>query len=278
MNLIRSTLLPLALACWLAGCAANGTHDGNAGSGAAAATTAKADPATLARIRAQVEKRLGHAATDADPDADAAAAGEDALKVASVRPMPMLGLYEVVTTDHKLIYTDEKVDYVISGHIYDLNTMNDITGERLEQITAIPLDSLPLELAIKTVKGNGKRQMVVFSDTDCPFCRRFEGELDKVTDVTVYTFLYPIAQLHPDAPEHTRRIWCAPDRVKAWKDYWTADVVPASPACDTGALDRILKLGTQHHINGTPTLVFADGHVVPGAMPAEMIEKSLGPR
>jgi len=225
------------------------------------------DKARLAALGKKVEERLSGTSEEGS-----------SVKVVSVRTMPMLGLFEVVTSDNKLIYTDKDASYVISGHIYDLKTMQDLTGDRLEQINAIALDSLPLDLAIKTVKGNGKRRMAVFSDTDCPFCRKFETEMANVTDVTIYTFLFPIQQLHPNAPDHTRRIWCANDRLKAWNDYWSRNALPEPRDCDTTGLDRILKLGTDHHINGTPTLIFGDGHVIPGAMPTAMLEKNLGPR
>ncbi|MDE3009904.1 MAG: DsbC family protein [Pseudomonadota bacterium] len=277
MNFRPMFLQLLVAALCVSACVARG-GDGsatpNAAATAAGATAhdgsrpvTAADKPRLAAIGKLVEERLSGSSD-----------GGTSVHVTSVRPMAMLGLYEVVTSDNKLVYTDDKVDYIISGHIYDLANMSDLTGERLEQINAIALDALPLDLAIKTVKGNGKRRMAVFSDTDCPFCRKLENEMANITDVTVYTFLFPIQSLHPSAPDHTRRIWCASDRLQAWNDYWKSNTLPEARDCDTSALDRILKLGADHHINGTPTLIFADGHVIPGAMPAAQLEKSLGPR
>lgn len=279
MTLRPFTLQLLVAALCVSACVAHGGSgsaspdkpsagsNGNLLVAAADAPASPEDKARLAAIGKKVEERLSGTSEDGA-----------SVKVVSVRAMPMLGLFEVVTADNKLVYTDKDVGYVISGHIYDLQNMQDLTGERLEQINAIALDSLPLDLAIKTVKGNGKRRIAVFSDTDCPYCRKFESEMSNVTDVTIYTFLFPIQQLHPNAPDHTRRIWCASDRLQAWNDYWKRNALPEPRECDTSGLDRILKLGADHHINGTPTLIFADGHVIPGALPTAMLEKNLGPR
>lgn len=254
------SLLPLILAAGLGltACVASGGSD---------TPVAAAKDSRLETLGKLVEQRLGRNTEDGS-----------SVHVVSVRPLGVLGLYEVVTEDHKLVYTDEKADYVMTGHIYDLKSMQDLTADRLEQISAIKPETLPLDLAIKTVKGNGKRLMVVFSDTDCPYCRKLETEMNNVTDVTVYTFLFPIEQLHPNAPEHSRRIWCAQDRLKAWNDYWNHNTLPEPRQCDASALDTILKLGRKNGIQATPTLIFADGRVIPGAMPTAQLEKALGPR
>lgn len=206
--------------------------------------------------------------------------GEDGqgIVITSVRPTPYAGLFEIVTEDHKLVYTDERAAYLFTGHIFEMKTFKDLTAERLEEITAIKFDSLPLDLAIKQVKGNGKRKVAVFSDSDCPFCKKLVNTMAPITDVTVYTFLYPIQSLHPNALDHSKRIWCASDRAKAWEDYWAKNALPEARKCDTSALDQIKKLGHQLGIEATPTLIFADGKVVPGAVPLEEIEKGLGAR
>jgi thiol:disulfide interchange protein DsbC len=226
-----------------------------------------AGAADIEAIRKLAQQRLSHSDEEG---------GNVSIK--SVRATPYFGLYEIVTEDNKLVYTDENVNYLVSGRIYDMKTLKDLTAPRLEEITAIKFDSLPLDLAIKSVKGNGKRKLVVFSDSDCPFCRKLENELAAITDLTVYTFLFPIEQLHPSAPEHSRRIWCAPDRLKAWNEYWSKNAIPDARDCDTAGLDQILKLGRAHGIQATPTLVFADGHVIPGALPTAQLEKNLGSR
>ena len=186
----------------------------------------------------------------------------------------VLGLYEVFA-DGQLFYTDDGAHYLFLGDIIDTKNMKSMTEERVRTLTAIKFDTLPLDLAIKQVKGNGKRRLAIFSDPDCPYCKRLETTLQGVTDVTTYTFLYPILALHPNAGDRAKGVWCSADRRKAWDDYMLHNVNPDAKGCDSAGLDTIAALGQKHKINGTPTLVFADGHVVPGAIPADQLEKLL---
>ena len=186
----------------------------------------------------------------------------------------ILGLYEVFA-DGQLFYTDEKVTYLFVGNIIDTKSMKSVTEERMRTLTAIKFESLPLDLAIKQVKGNGKRKLAIFSDPDCPYCKRLENTMKDVTDVTTYTFLYPILALHPNAGDRSKGVWCAADRRKAWDDYMQHSVTPEMKSCDTSAIDAIAQLGQKYHITGTPTLVFADGSVIPGAIPGDKLEKLL---
>ncbi len=202
----------------------------------------------------------------------------EGIKIDSVRKTPFKGLYEVLAED-KLLYVDEKAEYILLGRLLDARgkELKDLTAQRaseLEKKRRIDFASLPLDAAIKFVKGNGKRTLVVFSDPDCPFCKRFEQELEKVSDVTVYLFLYPIPSLHPQAADRAKAVWCANDRAKAWSDLMLKNVEPAAKNCDN-PLEKIAALGQKYRIQGTPTLVFADGRVVPGMIPAQRLEAEL---
>ena len=195
-------------------------------------------------------------------------------KVEKVTKTEFGGLYEVLVQD-QIVYTDAKGSFLLQGSLIDLKTGKNVTADRRGELTRINFDALPLDLAIKIVKGNGKRKMAIFSDPDCPFCRRLENDLTKVTDVTIYTFLYPIDSLHPQAREKSKAIWCSPDRVKAWNDYMLNNTAPtAATTCDT-PLAKIGELGEKYRINGTPTIYFANGRKVPGAVPAEQLEQML---
>jgi len=194
--------------------------------------------------------------------------------VQSVTKLSYLGLYEIVI-ENDVLYTDENFEYVIDGNIIETQSGRNVTEERKRKLAAIPFDELPFDLAFKRVKGKGERKMAVFSDPDCPFCKRIEQDLAKLDNVTIYMFLYPIESLHPQAGDKAKRIWCSQDKVKAWEDYMNKGVVPtAAPTCDN-PVDKLAKYGAQHHINGTPTLVFANGERVPGAISASQIEKLL---
>ena len=197
-------------------------------------------------------------------------------EIESVKKTPYLGLYEAVT-DGDLFYTDEKASYFFFGHVVDPKTMQSLTSERLQQIKAsrtIKLDALPLELAIKTVRGNGKRKLAVFSDPKCPYCVQLEKELVKVTDVTIYTLLYPVLR---GSEEVAKSIWCSADRLKAWDDLMLRGIAPTGQNCESSGatITTLLQVGRKYRVSGTPTMVFADGSIAPGMIPVEVIEKRL---
>jgi thiol:disulfide interchange protein DsbC len=235
----------------------------------------------LARILAVILLVSGAAfAGQAKTDGSAEAAVKAALKakfaeivVDSVRKTPYDGLYEFVS-ENQVFYTDRNVNYIVLGRLIDTKSRRDLTEERMRDLMRVKFDSLPLDDAIKIVKGNGKRRLAVFSDPDCPYCKRLEGELDKINDVTLYFFLYPIDGLHPGATQKAKAVWCAPDRAKAWNDLMHKGIVPQSAACNT-PVEKIRALGAKLKITGTPTLIFSDGQRVPGAIPADQMEKLL---
>lgn len=196
--------------------------------------------------------------------------------VDSIVKTPYAGLYEIYMGG-QIIYADEKLTFLIAqGNLVDPKTKQNITRERLKELTKVDFSSLPLDEAIKVVKGNGSRKLVVFSDVDCPFCKRLEqNELANITDVTIYTFLYPIAELHPDAANKSKLIWCASNREKAWKDWILNNKLPESAKnCDI-PLEKVGALGRKLGINGTPALIFTDGEMIPGAIPFKDIEAKL---
>jgi thiol:disulfide interchange protein DsbC len=173
------------------------------------------------------------------------------------------------------VYTDAKAQYVFTGDVIELKSRTNLTQARLNQLQAIKWSELPLANAIKVVKGNGARKLVVFSDVDCPYCRKFEAELSKVDNITVYTFLYPIEGLHPKAIQMSKQIWCAPDRNKAWDAYITRGTVPANDGKCANPVDETIALGQKLKVSGTPTLFFVNGQRVPGMVPAAQLEKLL---
>ena len=201
--------------------------------------------------------------------------------VESVTRTPHLGLYELVV-DGQLVYTDEDFNYLIDGSIIDTKSMTNVTAVRqrdLEELKlkklAFPFENLPFELAIKKVKGDGSRKFAVFSDPDCPYCKRLERDLVKVDNVTIYVFLYPLAELHPKAPEVARAIWCSGERVKAWDEYMLKGVIPKAAGTCANPVDKLVEFGKSKQISGTPTIFFADGKRVPGAIPVDQIEDNL---
>lgn len=191
-------------------------------------------------------------------------------QINQVQKSPVPGLYEVITQDH-LFYTDDKAQFLIDAAVYDLKTMRNITEERSRKLFALDFNKLPLELAVKQVKGNGSRKMAIFTDPNCGFCKKLEKELLQIDNLTIYQFMYPV---FPGSDEKVRNVWCSKDRSKAWNDLMQNDIMPPAGNCDTPT-EKVLALGRKLKINGTPGLIFADGTTNPGYMPAAELEKAL---
>ena len=196
-------------------------------------------------------------------------------KIDEISKSPMAGVLEVrVGTD--IYYTDPEGNFLIQGQIIDTKAQRNLTEERTEKLLAVDFDSLPIKDAFTIVRGNGKRKMAVFQDPNCPYCKRFEKDMLKVDNVTVYMFLYPI--LGPNSADKARQIWCSRDKDKVWENWMTKDQAipgPGPAVCDTGAIARNLEFGKKIRISGTPTIFFTDGTRVPGAVPAAQVEKLL---
>ena len=197
-------------------------------------------------------------------------------KIDEVSKSPMPGLYEIRINGTDIFYTDAEGNYLIQGSLIDTRARRNLTEERVEKLSAVAFDELPLKDAFTIVRGNGKRKLAVFEDPNCGYCKRFERDLQKVDNITVHMFLYPI--LGPDSVDKSKRIWCAKEPAKAWLDLMVRDrsLSTDAPGCDTAAIARNVELGRKHKITGTPTLIFADGQRVPGAINAAQVEKLLG--
>jgi thiol:disulfide interchange protein DsbC len=197
------------------------------------------------------------------------------LSIESVSKSPLPGFYEVVANG-TVFYADEKGHYlIVAERVLDLNAKKDILEERMNRLTGIRFDALPLDMAFKSVKGNGKRRLAVFSDPDCPYCRRLEQDLTKLDDVTVYTFLLPIEQLHPEATEKARAVWCSADRQKTWNELMLNNVTPTGIKACENPVDKIAAFAQQKRINATPTMVLGDGTRVSGARSAGDLDRLL---
>ena len=213
-------------------------------------------------------------------DPDSIARIEAALKAAypatsfrDVRPTPLPGIYEV-SMGRNLAYVGSDGRYFLFGHLYDMREQRDLTADRLEADRRIDFASLPLADAITTVRGNGTRMVAVFSDPDCPYCRRLEQELAKLDDVTVHTFLYPLAELHPEARQRAIAVWCAPDRTVAWRALMVNGKAPPSAEC-AHPIDRNIALARKLGVEGTPALFDVRGRHLAGAAPVQRIEAFL---
>ncbi|WP_028499182.1 DsbC family protein [Microvirgula aerodenitrificans] len=198
-------------------------------------------------------------------------------EVQSVSASPVKGVYEVVLAGRQIVYTDAKVTHLFVGDLIDVQNKKSLTEERMAALSKVNWADLPLELAIKDVRGDGSRKLAVFSDPDCPFCKRLERDsLPGLNNVTIYTFLLPLTELHPDAMNKSKKIWCSKDRLASWTGVMRdGKALTGDGNCDTAALDRIQALGKKLGVTGTPALVFGNGQLVAGAIPRDDIDKLL---
>jgi len=195
-------------------------------------------------------------------------------KIDEISKTPIAGIFEIRVNGTDIYYTDAQGNYLIQGNLIDTKNRRNLTEERVDKLTAIRFDTLPFKDAFTIVRGTGKRQLAVFEDPNCGYCKRFERNLQKVNNVTIHLFLYPI--LGADSGEKSKAVWCAKDKAKAWQDWMVRDVpLPAASSCDTTVLARNVELGRKFKVTGTPTLVFVDGSRVPGAVGADEVEKRL---
>ena len=194
-------------------------------------------------------------------------------KIDEVRKTAMPGLYELRVNGSDILYTDEQGNFLIQGSLIDTRARRNLTEERVEKLTSVDFAALPFKDAFTIVRGNGKRQVAVFEDPNCPYCKHLQQELQSVDNVTVHMFV--IAILGGDSPAKAQNVWCAKDRAAAWQALMLQGVAPPAAKCDTGALTRNLAFAERYRITGTPTLFFADGTRVASYIKADQIEKLL---
>src|SRR5262249_35693259 len=161
--------------------------------------------------------------------------------------------FELFTGD-SIMYTDKAGAYIFGGPLVETHSKRNLTAERVDERNMIDFSKLPLEKAIKTVKGTGERKLAIFADPDCPFCKRLEKEIEPMTNVTIYTFLYPLLSLHPDAERKARVIWCSKDRSNAWSEWMLRATLDDSPACEDAPISEVTAIARDLEINSTPTL------------------------
>lgn len=261
---VQLALLACLTAASLARAASDTPPPGAAAAGSAPPAAAAASPAaapTIAPQYAELARKLSKALPE--------------YTIEHISPSGVDGILEVLMEGNRIIYTDTSGKHLFNGHLFDVDAHEDLTERRIEALTRIDVKQLPLADAFDVVHGDGKRQLYLFEDPDCPYCKKFEEQLPKINDVTLHVFLFPLTTIHPHAYEHALGVWCSKDRQKAWADKMLRGIDPPAAKC-ANPIDRNLALGEKLHVEGTPTIVFADGRVRAGMMSAEELEHLLG--
>ena len=193
-------------------------------------------------------------------------------KIKSVSPSPIPGVFEVLV-GNDVFYTDANSKYLIQGEIIEIATGKNITEQKQADLNRIKWSELNFSNALKAVRGNGSRQIAVFSDPNCGYCKRLEKSLQQLDNVTVYTYLIPI--LSPDSAQKSKQIWCSADPQKAYIDWMINGIAPSGKGDCTTPLDKNMAFAKTYGITGTPTIFFTDGSRFPGAVQITDIEKKF---
>lgn len=200
----------------------------------------------------------------------------DRAKVEQISRLAGSGLYEVTLrgpNGPQLFYVDERARVIVVGSVIDGRTGENLTEARMRKLNAIDWRSLPFADAVTTQRGNGRRKIAVFSDPNCPYCKRFEKDLAKLDDITIHIFLYPV--IRPESVTLTKSVWCSRDRAKAWNDLMLRDIAPtASPDCAT-PVEKLVALGRELGATSTPTWFVETGERYTGAVPLEDTRRIL---
>jgi thiol:disulfide interchange protein DsbC len=216
---------------------------------------ASAQNAAEQKVKTEVQKQLG-----------------DRAKVTAVRSTPINGLYEVAIGSD-VVYADASARYLIQGEVIDLKTGINLTEQRSNDLNRIKWADLPLNDAIKVVRGKGTRQIAVFADPNCGFCKKLEKSFQQLDNVTIYTFLVPL--LSQDSAVKSKQIWCSSDKVKSWNAWMLDNQSPSGQGDCATPLDRNTSLAKKLGVTGTPAMFFTDGSRISGAVPLASIEKKL---
>jgi thiol:disulfide interchange protein DsbC len=197
------------------------------------------------------------------------------IRIDAVEPSPMPGIYQVIA-QNQIVYVDASGDHMIVGNMMDTRTKQNLSAQAVDAHESIDFKSLPLDEAIKIVKGDGSRKMALFADPDCPYCQRLEQDMSSSTNVTIYLFLFPLEQVHPHALADAKAIWCAPDRGSAWTNWMVNHTpIPTGGSCANDPIGKIAVLARSLRIQATPTMFLENGRRIGGLIPQAQLQQLL---
>ncbi|NNG83289.1 DsbC family protein [Acinetobacter sp. ANC 5378] len=191
------------------------------------------------------------------------------LNIENIQATDMKGIYSG-SMDGQVVYVGEDAQHILVGSMYRLSDQKNLTKDLVLKQNSIDWKKLPLQDAVKSVRGNGKRQIAIFSDPNCPYCKQLETELSKLNDVTIYTFIYPIKN---QSIAVSKQVFCEKAPALAWSNLISKGIQPSSKKTCANPIERNLSLGKSLGLNGTPAIIFSNGFKVMGSHPAQEIEK-----
>ncbi|WP_420830718.1 DsbC family protein [Acinetobacter towneri] len=191
------------------------------------------------------------------------------LKLDNIQATEMKGIYSA-SMDGQVVYLNEDAQHILAGSMIRLKDQHNLTKDLLIQQNSVDWKKLPLQDAIKSVRGTGKRQIAIFSDPNCPYCKQLEAELKKLDNITIYTFILPL-KAQSVAP--SKHVYCEKNPALAWENLITKAQLPTSQSSCANPVERNIVLAHRLGVNGTPAIIFLNGFKVMGAYPAAQIEQ-----
>jgi thiol:disulfide interchange protein DsbC len=200
------------------------------------------------------------------------------LTVESVQISPSKGLWEIAVRpknepkgEKLILYLDFSKGNAFLGKLIKLKTKENLTEKRSMELNKVDYSAIPTKDALFLGDKNAKHKIIVFTDPDCPHCKKLHEELKKVVarrkDVAFYIILYPIVKLHPEAMRKARVVACAKS-LQLLDDAFDKKPLP-EPSCSAKSVDDNIKMAEGLGLTGTPAIIFPDGVLIRGGMPAD---------
>ncbi|MDG2395439.1 DsbC family protein [Candidatus Thioglobus sp.] len=191
---------------------------------------------------------------------------------------PFEGVYEVITYDPiDSMLVSENGKYLIQGDVVNLTTRSLIAkSNKVKNLKLAMINNINDSDKIIYPAKDEQYQVHVFTDVDCPFCKRLHNNISRMNDlgITVKYLAAPLASLHPRAQGKMQKIWCAVDRKQAMDDYNDLGVIADIPKCDNPVTSQ-LAISKKLGVTGTPAIFLSDGTHLPGYLPADKLLRKI---
>ncbi len=196
------------------------------------------------------------------------------VKVGSVKPSEINGLYEV-TVGGNIFYVSDDGKYLVQGHLVDVAARVDLTEEKLSGVRKQAIEKLGLDKMIVFKPKESKYTVSIFTDIDCGYCRKLHSEIDQymAEGITIQYLFFPRAGKGSDSYHKAISVWCADDRKAALTAAKKGDTPPAKTCANP--IDEHMQLAEDFEVKGTPMIVTEKGNIFPGYLPAKQLAEAL---
>ena len=213
-----------------------------------------------AQFQAQVEERMK-------------ALLNSAQSVAVARS-PVDDIYEV-TVDGRILYITADTRHVFAGNLLDMENRVNLTEEAQDRARAATIEALGEEQMVIYRADEEEHVVTVFTDTECPYCQRLHDAMEDYNErgITVRYLAFPREGPGSRGWNNLVGVWCADDRNAAMDRGMSGSRV--SGECDGHPVEAHLNLAGSMGVRGTPTIITADGQVLPGFVPPARLDEAL---